>query len=237
MRLYLFDIDGTLIHAHGAGRVALGRALAEVYGTAGAVDSYDTRGKTDPLIVVEVMRRAGIPEEVIHARLPQFFATYAHHLDAVIDDGHPVRVLPGVSDLLHALSQRPDALVGLLTGNTESGARAKLRPTGLLPYFRVGAYGSDDPVRRRLPAIARDRAQALTGRAFPFADIWVIGDTPLDIDCARACGAVAVAVASGQHPIEELEAHAPDLLFRDFSDVEAALVALTGSRLPARGDV
>jgi phosphoglycolate phosphatase-like HAD superfamily hydrolase len=227
MRLYLFDIDGTLIHAHGAGRVALGRAFTEVYGTAGDVDSYDTRGKTDPLIVVEVMRGAGIPEAIIHDRLPRFFATYARHLDAVIDDGHPVRVLPGVADLVRDLSERPDALVGLLTGNTESGARAKLRPTGLLPYFRVGAYGSDDPVRRRLPAIARDRAQAQTGRLFPFADIWVIGDTPLDIDCARACGAVAVAVASGQHPIEELAAHAPDLLFRDFSDVAESLAALT----------
>lgn len=227
MRLYLFDIDGTLIHAHGAGRVALGTALSEVYGTAGAVDAYDTRGKTDPLIVVEVMRGAGIPEEIIQARLPRFFVTYARHLDAVIDDGHPVRILPGVAEVVRALSNRPDALVGLLTGNTESGARAKLRPTGLLPYFRVGAYGSDDPVRRRLPAIARDRAQALTGRTIPFADIWVIGDTPLDIDCARACGAVAVAVASGQHPIEELEPHAPDLLFRDFSDAADVLDALT----------
>jgi len=237
MRLYLFDVDGTLIHAHGAGRVALGTALTEVYGTAGSVDRYDTRGKTDPLIVVEVMRGAGIPEEVIQARLPRFFTTYARHLDAVIDDGHPVRVLPGVADLVRALSERADALVGLLTGNTESGARAKLRPTGLLPYFRVGAYGSDDPVRRRLPAVARDRAQALTGRQFPFADTWVIGDTPLDIDCARACGAVAVAVASGQHPVEELAAHVPDLLFRDFSDVQAVLTALIGPRLPLRGEV
>ncbi len=233
MRLYLFDVDGTLIHAHGAGRVALGKAFAEVYGTAGAVDSYDTRGKTDPLIVVELMRGAGIPEDVIQARLPDFFAAYARHLDAVIDNGHPVKVLPGVADLVRALSERPDALVGLLTGNTESGARAKLRPTGLLPYFRVGAYGSDDPVRRRLPAVARDRAQALTGRLVPFADIWVIGDTPLDVDCARACGGVAVAVASGQHSIGKLAAHAPDLLFRDFSDVPAAVASLTGPRLPA----
>ena len=227
MRLYLFDIDGTLIHAHGAGRIALGKAFADVYGTAGAVDSYDTRGKTDPLIVVELMRGAGIPEAVIQARLPEFFATYARHLDAVIDNGHPVKVLLGVAELVRCLSGREDALVGLLTGNTESGARTKLRPTGLLPHFRVGAYGSDDPDRRRLPAVARDRAQALTGRAFAFGDIWVIGDTPLDIDCAHACGAVAVAVASGFHSVEDLQAHAPDLLFPDFSDVAGALQALT----------
>ena len=227
MRLFLFDIDGTLINAHGAGRIALGKAFAEVYGTSGAVESYDTRGKTDPLIVVELMRGAGIPEVVIWARLPEFFATYARHLDAVIDNGHPVQVLPGIADLVRSLSERSDALVGLLTGNTESGARTKLRPTGLLSCFRVGAYGSDDPDRRRLPAVARNRAQAVTGQAFTFGDIWVIGDTPLDIDCAHACGAVAVAVATGHHTIQELAAGAPDLLFQDLSDVSGALRALT----------
>jgi phosphoglycolate phosphatase-like HAD superfamily hydrolase len=236
MRLYLFDIDGTLIHAHGAGRIALAKASAEIYGTAGAVDSYDARGKTDPLIVVELMRGAGIPEAVIQARLPEFFAVYARHLDAVIDNGHPVMVLPGVADLVRSLSDREDALVGLLTGNTESGARAKLRPTGLLPYFRVGAYGSDDPDRRRLPPVARDRAQALTGRTFMFSDLWVIGDTPLDIDCAHACGATAVAVASGFHSTQELSAHAPDLLFADFSDVSGVLRAFTGPN-PSRAAI
>jgi phosphoglycolate phosphatase-like HAD superfamily hydrolase len=232
MRLFLFDIDGTLIHAHGAGRIALGRAFAEVYGTSGGVESYDTRGKTDPLIVMELMRGAGFPEDVIQGRLPEFFATYTRHLDAVIDNGHPVQVLPGVADLIRSLSDRGDALVGLLTGNTESGARAKLRPTGLLPYFRLGAYGSDDPDRRRLPAVARDRAQALTGRTFRFSDLSVIGDTPLDIDCAHACGATAVAVASGFHSLQELSAHAPDLLFADFSDVAGVLQALTAPGSP-----
>jgi phosphoglycolate phosphatase-like HAD superfamily hydrolase len=227
MRLFLFDVDGTLINAHGAGRIALGTALTEVYGTSGAVESYDTRGKTDPLIVVELLRGAGIPEGILQERLPQFFATYARHLSAVIDNGHPVRLLPGVADLIRSLSDRAGVLVGLLTGNTESGAQTKLRPTALLPYFRVGAYGSDDSDRRRLPAVARTRAEALTGRAFAFPDIWVIGDTPLDIDCAHACGAVAVAVATGHHTIRELAAHAPDLLFPDFSDVAGAVHALT----------
>jgi len=116
-----------------------------------------------------------------------------------------------------------DAFVGLLTGNVERGACAKLRPTGLLPLFRVGTYGSDDPDRRRLPSIARQRIRTLTGLDIDFADITIIGDTPLDVDCARACGARAVAVATGQHSTSALAACNPDVVFPNFADVQAAL--------------
>jgi phosphoglycolate phosphatase-like HAD superfamily hydrolase len=135
-----------------------------------------------------------------------------------------------VADVVRALAVREDALVGLLTGNIEAGARVKLRPTGLWDCFRVGAFGSDDIDRRRLPAVACARAQRLTGRRFEFEQVTIIGDTPLDVDCARACGAVAVAVATGFHPPEDLQACAPDLFLTDFSDVPAALAALTGAR-------
>ena len=118
--------------------------------------------------------------------------------------------------------------MGLLTGNIERGAQAKLRPTGLLPFFRLGAYGSDDADRRRLPAVACARAETLTGRTITFDRVTIIGDTPLDVDCARACGGRAVAVATGQHPAEELAACGPDLLFPDFADVPAVLHALAG---------
>jgi phosphoglycolate phosphatase-like HAD superfamily hydrolase len=106
----------------------------------------------------------------------------------------------------------------------------KLGPTGLWPLFRVGAFGSDEMDRRRLPAIACERAHRLTGRPFAFEEVTIIGDTPLDVDCARACGAVAVAVATGFHPAEDLKACAPDLLFADFADVPATLAALTTAR-------
>ncbi len=227
MRLYLFDVDGTLINAHGAGRLALQGALQETFGTNGGVAHFDTRGKTDLQIVFELMRGADVPEDLIQARLTTFFGTYLQHLTAIINNGHPVAVLPGVAELVRALSFREGALVGLLTGNIEGGARAKLRPTGLLPYFRVGAFGSDDADRRRLPGIARERARSLVGDEIPFQRMVIIGDTPLDIDCARACGAVAVAVATGQHSPEELVACSPDLLFPNFSDVAASLLALT----------
>lgn len=226
MRLFLFDIDGTLIAGHGVGRLALTQAMQETYGTAGAYERYDFRGMTDPRIVRDLLRGAGISEERIQTRLPTCFDLYVDHLEALIADGHRVDVMPGIADLVRGLASRQDAMVGLLTGNIERGARAKLRPTGLLPFFRVGAYGSDDADRRRLPAVARERAEALVGRSFPFDQMTIIGDTPLDIDCARSCGAVAVGVATGQHAADELAACVPDLLFTDFSDVAASVRAL-----------
>jgi phosphoglycolate phosphatase-like HAD superfamily hydrolase len=227
VRLFLFDIDGTLVTARGAGRAALQQALTGVYGTAGDIAAYDFRGKTDPRIVFDLMRGAGVADDVIEARMSACFDAYIAELDHQIGGGARVTVLPGIADVVRALSTRDDALVGLLTGNIEAGARVKLRATGLFPLFRVGAYGSDSMDRRRLPAVACERARAVAGREFPFERVTIIGDTPLDVDCARACGAVAVAVATGHHAHRELAACAPDLLFTDFSDVAGALAALT----------
>jgi phosphoglycolate phosphatase len=231
VRLFLFDVDGTLVTARGAGRAAIGRALEATFGIAGALDAYDFRGKTDPRIVWDLMREAGVPDADIAGGIEACFAAYVRELEALIGDGVRVQVMPGIGAVVRALAARDDALVGLLTGNIEAGARVKLSPTGLLPLFRVGAFGSDDIDRRRLPAIACERARAIAGLAFSFDRVTIIGDTPLDVDCARACGAVAVAVATGQHAAHELSACGPDLLFPDFSDVEATVAALLA---PAR---
>ena len=223
MRLFLFDIDGTLVTAKGAGRTAVGRALTEVYGTTGPLEAFDFRGRTDPQIAFGLMRAAGLPDDTIRAGLDACFAAYVRELDTVIGDGSRVQIMPGIPEVLRLLSERDDALVGLLTGNIEPGARVKLRPTGLWPLFRVGAFGSDDAERRRLPAIACARARTLTGRDFPFERVTIIGDTPLDVDCARACGARAVAVATGFYPYEALEDCRPDLIFKDLADVAGVI--------------
>jgi phosphoglycolate phosphatase-like HAD superfamily hydrolase len=226
MRLILFDIDGTLIDAHRAGHACLTRAMEAVFGTAGPQAKYDWRGKTDPQIVQDLLRAAGVPDATIRSRLDDCFAVYGRHLEGLLGSGHPVDVLPGVRELIEALSPRADCLVGLLTGNVAVGAHLKLSPTGLLPAFRVAATGSDDMDRRRLPAVARERAETLLGRPLSPDRLTIVGDTPLDIDCARAAGAAAVAVATGQHTAEELAAHAPDHLFADLGDTASALAAL-----------
>jgi phosphoglycolate phosphatase len=230
VRLFLFDIDGTLVTARGAGRLAIGHALASTYGTTGPIEGYDFRGKTDQRIVWDLMQGAGLHDGRISAGLAACFEAYVAELQRLIGDGGRVTIMPGVGELVRALAARPDAVVGLLTGNIEPGARVKLASTGLWDLFRVGAFGSDDMDRRRLPAIACERALRATGRRFAFEQVTIIGDTPLDVDCARACGAVAVAVATGFHPAEDLQACAPDLFFADFADVAGSIAALTAPR-------
>ena len=229
MKLVLFDIDGTLISARGAGRRAMRAAFERVFGTAGGIDHYDLRGRTDPRIVLDVMSAEGWEPARVKERLDDFFEAYVGGLAAEIGDGRNVITLPGVAAVVEHLDRSADAVLGLVTGNIEEGARVKLRPTGLWPRFQVGAFGSDHIDRRRLPSLAARRAQALLGTAFSPRDVVVIGDTPHDIDCARAHGAVAVAVATGLYPRDELLAEQPDLFFDDLSDLENVLAALLGA--------
>lgn len=228
MKLALFDIDGTLITSRGAGRRAMRSALERVFGGAGGIDHYDLRGRTDTRIVHDVMGALGWEPDRIKERLDDFFEAYLAGLASEIGDGRHVVTLPGVSTVVERLA-RSSALVGLVTGNIEEGARIKLQPTGLLPHFRVGAYGSDHMDRRRLPSLAARRAHALVGHPFPPHHVVVIGDTPHDIDCARAFGAVAVAVTTGQYTRDELLAEGPDHLFDDLSDADRVLEVVLGA--------
>jgi phosphoglycolate phosphatase-like HAD superfamily hydrolase len=228
MKLVLFDIDGTLITSRGAGRRAMRTALERVFGAAGGIDQYDLRGRTDTRIVYDVMGALGWEPAQVRERLDDFFEAYVAGLVSEIGDGRHVVTLPGVAAVVERVAESAHALPGLVTGNIEEGARIKLLPTGLWPRFRVGAYGSDHMDRRRLPSLAARRAHALIGHAFAPSDVVVIGDTPHDVDCARAFGAVAIAVSTGQHSRDELLAERPDHLFDDLADVEEVLEAILG---------
>jgi phosphoglycolate phosphatase-like HAD superfamily hydrolase len=229
--LLLFDVDGTLISAKGAGKRAMRRALLEVYGHAGPIDTYDFHGKTDPQIVMALLSAAGVSPLIINQHCSTFFSRYVELLREEIGDGQQVRVFPGVRYLLDELVRVSTVTLGLLTGNIEEGARAKLAPTGLWELFCVGAFGSDDPDRNRLPAIAVKRAEALLENRFPPEHVVIIGDTPLDIQCARAHGTRAVAVATGRHTFAELATHRPDHLFSDLTQTGQVMnCMLNGSR-------
>jgi phosphoglycolate phosphatase-like HAD superfamily hydrolase len=147
---------------------------------------------------------------------------YLHHLPRCLGT-HPAHILPGIAELLVHLDEREDAVIGLLTGNLRAGAKVKLGHFGLDHYFAFGGYGDHhldrDDVAREALAEARLR---LNGTVHP-DKIWVIGDTPLDIRCARSIGARAVAVATGWHSREELADHRPDLLLNDLADPQALL--------------
>lgn len=229
MKLVLFDIDGTLLLSDGAGRRAIYRALREVFGATGPED-YHFDGKTDPQIVRELMRLAGHGDDHIDARMELLLKRYLACLHEELSaPGHRPYALPGVPGLLDVLESHAGVVIGLLTGNLEQGARAKLEAVGLDPRrFRVGAYGSDHEERPELPAIAQQRAKRQLGLDVDGAAIVVIGDTPADLTCGRALGASAIGVATGRYSVEELSRHRPLAVFADLSDTHAVAQVILG---------
>ncbi len=226
MRLILFDIDGTLINSSRIGRAALGQALLDVFGTAGALETYEFAGKTDRRIVREVMVAAGWPAAAIEARLPELDERMAAAGRSLFTT-ETVWPCPGVVDLLEALPRRGNVVLALLTGNIQQTAPLKLAAAGIDPgQFVAGAYGSDSLERDELFAIALQRAEAATGHPFSGREVIVMGDTPADIRCARSGGGLAIAVATGPYSGETLRAHQPDHLFPDLARTEDVLRAL-----------
>lgn len=226
MHLILFDIDGTLINSSRAGRAAMGRALQEVFGAAGAVHSYNFAGKTDRRIVHDLMVAEGWTPAAVEARLPDFYRRMAA-AGRELFTPERIRPCPGVLPLLDALGRRDDVVMALLTGNIRHTVPLKLAAAGIDPaLFRVGAYGSDRIERDELFGLAVERAHEALSRPFQARDVIVIGDTPADIRCARAGGGRAIAVATGPFSPEALRDCRPDHLFLDLAQTEAVLLAI-----------
>lgn len=213
MHVCLFDIDGTLVASGGAGKAALEAALTEEFGIPSRLENMQLSGRTDRGIMTEMLRRNGLDDSPENYR--RLCDSYLRHLPQFLHFG---RILPGIAELLAHLAERDDVAIGLLTGNVRAGAKVKLGFFGLYDYFAFGGYGDHhldrDDVAREALAEVKER---FNGSILP-ERIWVVGDTPLDIRCARSIGARAVAVATGWHNAEELAEHRPDLLFADLSD-------------------
>lgn len=221
-KLLLFDIDGTLITSGGAGERALRLALLEKFGIDDDLKTIEIAGRTDSGIVRQLCRRFGLAETP--ENFTKFFDGYLHHLADLLPKFQG-RLLPGILPLLEALKSREDIVLGLLTGNLERGAELKLRHYGVWHYFEFGAYADDHHDRNELGRFACSRALERHGVEFPPERIYVLGDTPHDIACARAFGAKAIAIATGGYSHAQLSEHAPDYLFDDLSDIDAVLAA------------
>lgn len=195
--LYLFDLDGTLMTSEGCGRRAFDRACREVLGIERALDGVILHGNTDPLILAEACAR-GLDRPPSVAEAVAVIERYLACLDEELSRPGAVTVLPAVVALLDRLAGR-GSLIGLATGNVEGGARRKLQAAGLWERFAFGGFGSDASERARLIEVAIGRAEQRVGRAIARQAVMVIGDTPRDIDAARAVGVRAVGVATGIH--------------------------------------
>lgn len=228
MKFALFDIDGTILHAHGAGSRAMERALIAKTGKGQAKGQFFA-GKTDPQIVREAMLHHGFSAEDVDARMAEVLAHYLELFPAELETAEHERValLPGVPELLDACDAHDAVLLGLLTGNLVAGAERKLRAVGIDPArFCVGAFGSDHEHRPTLAALARERACSHLGRDVAAEHCVVLGDTPADVACGKAIGARTIAVATGHYSAGELRATQADVVFDDFRDTRAVMAAI-----------
>lgn len=197
IRVYLFDIDGTLLDAQGVGSAAFRQAARQILGCELDWRGRDFAGQTD----AGLFHRALAEAERLHddAAAENLRVLY-HDLLAKNLSQQPATLLPGVENLLTTLGAEVGSRVGLLTGNTRRGSELKLG--GLFAGFSLGFYGDTFTERTMLGKAAREQLN----RDFGEVHITVIGDTPNDIACARAAGADCVAVATGHFSGAELSA-------------------------------
>ena len=230
-RLVLFDIDGTLIWTGGAGSRAMTRAFAEWAGIPNGLDGIPVPGRTDTIIMSDLLRRHRLPAEAegLAGLQEAYFRCLAEELGSLPDRMGP---LPGVRALLDTLSADSGISIALLTGNHSRGARLKLERFGLFRYFPFGAFGEDASDRNDLVPVALERARAAGIPEVRPRDVVIVGDTPLDVACGQAHGASTVGVATGGFSEEVLRNVGADLVFRDLSDVAAFLGWLEVAEAP-----
>jgi phosphoglycolate phosphatase len=224
VRLVLFDIDGTLVRTSGAGVKAFAKVFETEFGAVDGFEKLKFSGRTDVSLVREFFQVHNIPATA--QNFERFFERYVFWLDQMLQRCE-CEVLPGVEQFvkgLRALRQPP--LIGLLTGNIRLGAEIKLRHLNIWDWFETGAFADDHEERGHIAAVARQRGVAMLGQKLRDNEVLVIGDTPLDIQCARFIRARVLAVATGGATLPELKAHQPDWAVPDLNSISPETVLL-----------
>lgn len=196
-RIVLFDIDGTLVSTGGAGAVAWKQAFEELHGVPADIGQYTDAGMTDPDVGAKTFE-AVMDREPTASELARLIQRRLEHLPEAIAQSEGYRVLPGVPERLRQLSHAGH-LLGLITGNGDGAAFVKLSRGDLMRWFSFGAYATAGIDRAGIVRRAVERGEATLGCDVPNSDIFVVGDTPRDIEAARAVGCTAIGVATGHH--------------------------------------
>lgn len=212
----LFDIDETLVHTGGAGTRSWAWAFEQLYGVPADIGAHTSAGETDPQVGRETFRGV-LGREPSHDELARLYAKYLWHLSEDIWTSTAYRVLDGARELLAQLADA-GVILGVTSGAMEGAARTKLEPGKLNHYFLFGSYGSDSPDRIELTRLGIAKAALLRGRELSAQQIYVVGDTPLDIAAGRAAHATTLGVASGHHSVDELHAAQADYVLQSLME-------------------
>jgi len=212
--LLIWDIDGTLINSKGCGRRAMDKAFLKLYNIKDGFSRVNMAGRLDWQIVRDALEINNIKEDDIFS----FLDNYGESLKEELIKNPSCEILPGINEILVETWEDQNIYHALGTGNCEIGARLKLSHLGLDRYFEIGGFGDEDLERWELIDKVIKKASEYYNTNFKKENIYVIGDTPLDIECGKKLGVKSVAVATGAYKYEELQKHLPDFIFRNFAD-------------------
>jgi len=225
--LLLFDVDMTLLASGGAGMEAMRIVGERLFGAGFSWEGVDPAGALDPDLLTQALYANGVPDgPEQHQR---FHDAYVEQLPIELATRRDrVAAKPGVHDLLAQLHTRAensdDVALGLLTGNYEKGAAAKLVAVGIhLDWFAVQAFAGEANDRAGLVELAMCRFAQRYGQPIKPYDVIVIGDTPRDIAAAKAHGCRCMAVATGRFTVEELREAGADVVAKDLTDPQPLL--------------
>ncbi|MEP7160173.1 MAG: HAD hydrolase-like protein [Dermatophilaceae bacterium] len=212
----LFDIDETLVHTGGAGARSWAWAFDQLHGIPADIGAHSSAGETDPQVGRKTFH-AVLGRDPSFDEMARLYATYLWHLAEDIWASPDYRVLDGVEPLLQRLGDA-GVMIGVVSGAMEGAAHMKMEPGKLNRYFTFGAYGSDSPDRDELTELGVAKAARLHGHELNRSQVYVVGDTPRDIEAAHAAGVVAVGVASGHYDVDALREAKADHVMASLSE-------------------
>ncbi len=224
-KLILFDIDGTLVSRCHVHEKSYPVAIKEVFNINVERPGPRFAGTTDKKIVFTLLEESGIERNQIKKRLGEVYKVMINYVKENIDNDKEFRLLPGVKTLLEELNKR-NHIIGLLTGNLEEIARIKMKKLGVNHYFSVGSFGGITEVRNELVPTAIENTEQKFNITIDKENVFVLGDTPHDIECGKANKVKTIAVATGPYSKEELLEYKPDYVFDDFTNTDRIINAI-----------
>ena len=227
-KLILFDIDGILINWESGSYDYWHETVKKHFGFDVSQNDTYTDGKTDKEILKDLLESKGVENPFSDKRFMAALDDVGVFAREFIRERKmKIEKIPNVEKLIQRLIGEK-FVVGLLTGNTQEKSKAKLQACDLWKYFKIGAYGDVSERRSDLVSIAVKDAEEKTGIVFSKEDVFVVGDTVRDVRCAKEGAVKSIAVSTGKETFEMLKQENPDILFKDFADVEKIIEAIEG---------
>jgi phosphoglycolate phosphatase-like HAD superfamily hydrolase len=221
-KLILWDIDGTLLFCGSDGTRALNKTFHDLYSIVNAFESSSIGGALDSVIIENIIRKFSI----LNPNKEEIIKVYVDNLKEILNNNSEKRILPGAHEIVSHVSNSKNVFNGILTSNLKEGAKVKLSSVGLEKFFWVGGYGDHLGEKWDSAEIAISQAEDFYKVKFDKQNIFVIGDSVYDINCAKKLGINCIAVATGWTAYYDLEKAMPTYIFKSLNNYKEVIEIL-----------